>query len=158
MQKSKINATSISIAIRQTVAEWLRADTVQRVEQIGSGGCYDFADDVVKLLGFGGDERDITIVTEGFWKLDPDEEDARISWTADLDLWRKAGEPVPVDIPTEELEDLLGSATHIWFHVEGKHFDAEAPDGVDHALHLPFFSRQINGLRKELQERGTVLN
>jgi hypothetical protein len=94
-KKTMINAKTLSTAIRRTVAEWIRTGIVDGVEKIGSGGCYDFADDVIKLLGFDGDERDITMVTEDYWKPDPDEPDACISWTADLSLWRKAGEPVP---------------------------------------------------------------
>lgn len=32
---------------------------------------------------------------------------------------------------------------HVWTYVDGKHYDSEAPDGVDDWADLPFFARVV---------------
>jgi len=46
---------------------------------------------------------------------------------------------------TGEIDDLTvlqaGYGDHVWVEYNGRHYDAEAPTGVDEAFDLPFFAR-----------------
>jgi len=64
----------------------------------------------------------------------------------DLAKLRTIGEPVPDDVPTQTLAHELGSV-HYWLTYRERHYDAEAPRGVEHFLELPHFQRIIARLR-----------
>lgn len=67
-------------------------------------------------------------------------------------LW--ATGPIP---PTLSLDDLDAQARqmfdlykhHEWMVLEGKHFDAEAPEGADSMLQLPFFRRHLEYMQQQ---------
>lgn len=40
-------------------------------------------------------------------------------------------------------ESLIHWGIHVWINYKGKHYDAEAPGGVDHFLELPFWKRRL---------------
>lgn len=48
----------------------------------------------------------------------------------------------------------FGVGTHCWIHYEGRHFDAEAPGGVDNMFDLPFFRRIIGSWSLEGRPRS----
>lgn len=52
------------------------------------------------------------------------------------------------DLTWDELDCLSAAAefnggTHEWMHLDGRFYDAEAPDGVENFFELPFFDRAV---------------
>lgn len=137
--------------IREVGQEFIDKGMVKCLYDIGSGHCYNFVRAVFDRLesygtNYNWEKGPIRIVrTEDFWKDD---------FLASVRLLKRAGEQVPIDIPREEFEDLIGSATHEWMKFGRLYYDAEASEGVERFLDLPFFKRQIEGLRKKLAKKG----
>lgn len=122
----------ISRAIRELREEWIREGIVDSIHQIGMGQCYDFADELEeRLVDVPGIERR---ETEEWWK-EP--------FLADVEKLKASGEPLPRNLTDNEIELLLGAATHAWISWNGIHYDATAPEGKRHFLALPFFANQL---------------
>lgn len=142
----------ISAAIRTQTAEWLASGKVPNVRAIGNGWCYDFCEELYARLGF---EDDYVYEvgplekrqTEDWWmRISDDEAEC---FCADIPRLRAEGAPLPDDLDDRTLSGLIGAATHEWISFEGLHFDATAPEGVDHWLKMPFFANQIAGRQAE---------
>lgn len=148
-----ITPETLTATIRSVVADWLHSGQVTDCYAIGSGRCYDFADAVLEQLGLDPvwEEYETThgrlevMHTEDFWKSE---------WYIDLRALRRYGEVIPKDLPSKALASLLGRATHAWLKFQGRYYDAETPEGVGHILDMPFFKRQIDGLRADLKQRA----
>ena len=55
----------------------------------------------------------------------------------------------PVGLDWDDLDHISAfgnffSGTHVWIFANGRHYDAEAPEGVETPFDLPFFKRIIN--------------
>jgi hypothetical protein len=164
-----ITRETLAQAIRDQTAEWLADGTVATVREIGQGRCYDFAEAVMIRLGVGDEHEEgwmpedshgklVDCVTEEWWSrvLKDDGTDAGEAETFHADLKRliAEGAPLPPSIKADD-EDFawfLGSATHNWLVLDGRHHDASCPDGADHWLLMPFFSNQINAWLAERSE------
>lgn len=139
----------LTSAITTVTAEWLASGRVATVREIGDGHCYDFAEEVLRRLG----RRDL--YGHGYDPTKPSLQEARTEdfwfddFCADMALVRASGETIPDDIPESEVEDIIGSASHAWFVLEGRHYDATAPEGRDGFLQMPFFADQFAGWREE---------
>lgn len=48
----------------------------------------------------------------------------------------------------------FSAGTHEWIVMDGRHYDAEAPAGVDNPFDLPFFQRIVAAWREETTPRG----
>lgn len=143
---TRLTPSHLTAAIQETIREWIDNGTVPNVRTIGSGHCYDFAEDVMTRLGLHDDymwgRGPIEAKhTEDYWASE---------FSFDIKKLQDAGEPVPTDIPLKEFATRIGAATHEWLYFQGRHYDATAPEGVDHFLDIPFFKNQIEGLRAEL--------
>lgn len=145
MEKPDLTPDLLTATIKSVTADWLASGKITEVRYIGDGLCYDFAEEVHTRLGrhedrlYGRGDLE-TAETEDYWVDD---------FCFDLHALRRAGEIVPDDIPANEFATKIGSATHEWMRFQGKHYDATAPEGVDRFLDLPFFSDQVEGLRRE---------
>lgn len=137
-------------AIKVTLAEYIVSGDVTCAYEIGDGFCEDFANDVLAKFGIDALAElesaktgigPYTIGSDEFWSD---------TFYMDLTALRDIGEPIPDDLPADRVASLLGTATHIWIHMGGKHYDAMNPEGVEHFLQLSFFAAQLDGLRKEL--------
>lgn len=146
-------------AIRTLTAEWIEAGTVRDVREIGCGRCYDFAEAV--MLRMGSQEhgsgwmpedshgRLIDCVTDDWWRrvLTTEGADAGEAETFVIDLprLRRESAPLPecISDEDEEFAGFLGSLTHNWLVLDGRHHDATCPEGADHFLLMPFFADQI---------------
>lgn len=150
------------LAIR---SEWLASGEVADVRAIGQGRCYDFAEAVMLSLGntehgngwspSDSHERLIDCVTEDWWRriLDDHGNDAgeADAFVIDLARLRREGAPLPegVDDEDEDFASFLGSLTHDWLVLDGRHHDATCPEGADHFLLMPFFADQIHAYMSE---------
>lgn len=163
-----IDSVTLTEAIRALAAEWISSGRVPSIRSIGDGHCYDFAREAMARLGAGehgagwlpedSHGRLIDCVTEDWWRriLNDDGSDSgeADAFVADLARLRREGAPLPPDIEDDDQEfaGLLGSMTHNWLVLDGRHYDATCPEGSDHFLTMPFFADQISGW---LQERAT---
>lgn len=114
---------------------------------INAGYCTDFANDVQEELGREACER-LGVGELGIDNLmeHEDEEPTVMDRALLAEHW-------PAVVPPEGLDwdgvDALAAAagfscgTHVWLLCDGRHFDAEAPDGVDSPFDLPFFRRIV---------------
>lgn len=138
---SQITPQVLTKVIIQTRREFLDRGDVKCLTDVGDGHCENFVHAVFENLEpYGYDYRwDYEILgeldTSDFWADD---------FYADLDAMRRYGEDISTDIDQEELAHRLGGATHVWINYKGRHYDAEAPRGVDQFLELPFFQRYLN--------------
>jgi hypothetical protein len=156
-----IDSAALTEAIRTLGAEWVSSGRVPCIRSIGDGHCYEFARGVMDRLGV--DEhgagwlpedshgRLIDCVTEDWWSRlhDDDGSDAgeADAFVADLARLRREGAPLPdgIEDDDQEFADVLGSMTHNWLVLDGRHYDATCPEGVGHFLLMPFFADQVAG-------------
>lgn len=144
-----VTPEELTAAILATIKDFVgKKPRCKTVRDIGSGYCYDFVEAVFTRLGAA---EDYTHETGRFGiEKGYSEEFHSEDFVADLNILKSMGEKIPRDIPRRQLENLLGSATHEWIKLNGRHYDATAPHGVDRILDMPFFADQIEGLRKEI--------
>lgn len=143
----------MSATIRRVADEYVADGSVACLYDIGNGHCENFAYDVLdQLRDYGVDPHAMSdssgvqvYATEDFW-----EDDFYVS----TDRIRAAGETLPPNVPDEKLKQVLGGATHVWLKFQDRYYDAEAPEGVERFLELPFFARYI----EHLQQAGNTLS
>jgi hypothetical protein len=171
-RESVPTAAALTRAIMELREEWLASGEVPDVRAIGQGRCYDFAEAVMLRLGVDGHGRGwmpedshgrlIDCVTDDWWRrmLDDAGDDAGEAETFVMDLPRLRREGAPLsDIlkdDDEEYAAVLGSMTHDWLVLDGRHYDATCPEGADHFLLLPFFADQTSAYERERMASGTA--
>lgn len=133
-------ATGVPVLVRQVLAR--KPYCYMDVKNVlNNGFCSPFANAVLKLAREAGVEAK-KLSTPDFQK---ELEDPKGAWNVPLDngfegyYWNakaleKFGAP-PVDKALSEFH----LDYHAWAFANGKHYDAEAPDGVDSPWQLPFF-------------------
>ncbi|MGY3582267.1 hypothetical protein ACVIGB_000808 [Bradyrhizobium sp. USDA 4341] len=145
----------LSLAIRSTLQQWLSVGSALDGQQINSGAarggcCSDFASEVLKELGgvLVADRLGIETLDIGNFQVsDDDDVDGR---PLDRELLRRHWPKVipPGELDWGDLDRLSEDAgfsggTHVWLALNGRHYDAEAPEGVENFLELPFFQRVV---------------
>lgn len=127
----------ITSTIRKLISEWIAEGEVKNVYQIGSGQCYEFADELeYRLQKIPGVNR---AETEDWWIDD---------FSMDIGLLRRQCVELPKNINDNDLSYILGAATHAWITWNGLHFDATAPEGVACFTQMPFFADQISAFQQ----------
>lgn len=104
---------------RRTASDIIKAELLKSGEdpqEINNGGCQDFAEFVVEQLTESGDLHGLAVDMEWFDEIAGAERDLG------------------------ELYDD-GFPWHVWVYHRGRHYDAEAPDGVEDWKDLPFWRR-----------------
>lgn len=114
---------------------------------IGNGECENFIYDVLyQWIGNDWIHREgnefQTVETANF--LNQADDYAKIDWDWNLlkTYWNMS--PPPGVTPEQIKLVAQHEPTHIWLTVGTKHYDAEAPNGVNSFFELPFFKRWIN--------------
>lgn len=108
---------------------------------INNGWCIDFASDVVRYLG--GETDKLYIVCSYNFMIGedgvPEENDI---WDADMlkNYWKKVN---PTNNLTWKDINCIDFGYHEWIYFDGKHYDAECPEGVDNFFYLPLFQKYI---------------
>lgn len=160
--REAVDSSALTEAIRTLAAEWISSGQVSCVRSIGNGQCYEFARGVMERLrqgehGAGWMPEDshgrlIDCVTEDWWSRIVDDDGIDIGeaepFTMDIARLRAEGAPLPEGIADEDddFARILGSMTHDWIVLDGKHYDATCPDGASHFLLMPFFADQISAI------------
>jgi hypothetical protein len=135
--------------IRQLVTEYAQKGV--SVEKIGSGWCEDFANNVLERwigpdwVHQDGKGKFDCLETDGFYKYNENYDPLDWDWKLLKQYW---GVSPPKGMSRSQLKKMIG-ANHVWIATGGKHYDAEAPDGVHSFFDLPFFLRWIAGIKAE---------
>lgn len=118
---------------------------------INNGLCEDFAQDVIEKMG-GYNDNLFEVAGDMFFNM-RDPEFALENWSdtleTDYGVWgvnllKKWGYP-----PNVNLEDVDDELNHTWIYYNGKHYDAEAPNGVRKWYDLPLNKLFFNQYRKD---------
>jgi hypothetical protein len=131
---SEDRSNILSQLIRLTRYEYVKKGWACSYENINEGLCEDFAHEIRREFR----SEDIQIIcTRDFYT-------GAMTDSFDLSLLLKQG-PIPDDFVKVDLSSLF-NLYHVWLKYGTKHYDAEAPEGVECLLDLPFFGlhRGIN--------------
>lgn len=126
----------ISQVVRDTAARYLAEEGIEAIEDINNGLCDEFANDVCEAvdgampLGF----EEFKIGADG----DPAGDDL-----FDMNVLNAFGISLPQGHTPETIE-RVSFGGHVWIYLDGKHFDAECPEGVDSFFDLPFSRRYLD--------------
>lgn len=127
-------------AIKNKVAEYLQQGHAPNEFRINNGLCEDFAEEVVDELG-GETDDFFTIWGIELTKVGSDGFADQQNW--DRELVQRIS---PKSHPTHNLtwDDVDGDIpNHCWIVLNGRHYDAECPEGVDNLFDLPICRRTI---------------
>lgn len=115
------------------------------ISDINNGMCVEFAEEVIENLGGETDNLYLLHSDEFYDEFSEDNFDNPIltdSGDWNKDALEKYGYP-PI-----ELSSLIHGLTHHqWIYFNGKHYDAENPNGSDKWFELPIFKRMIKKVK-----------
>lgn len=150
-----MNRSRLSSAIEATLKAWLASGKAVSAAEVNSGAapggcCSDFAKAVISCLG-GSDEADaMDVMLLGLDNLQVVDPDDRIGRPFDRLLLERGWPEIrpPGSLSWDDLDQLSEDAsfsglTHTWLTKGRRHYDAEAPDGVENLFDLPFFQRAV---------------
>jgi hypothetical protein len=138
---------NITKLIKQTSKKYREENSCTNWD-INNGLCDDFANEVIREMG-GYSENLYELSGDMFFNYrDPDF--AKENWDniieTEYGVWSKDmlefwGYP-PIDI-----NNLNDEINHVWIYHNGKHYDAEAPNGVEKWYNLPLIKKLFNGFK-----------
>lgn len=132
---------NISDVIKEVAAEFMYENQCS-LKDINSGMCPEFADEVIERMGGYSDNLDCGHVDQ-FYDEFGDQETGwneirtknGATWSKDM-LDKYGYPPIPLD------DFHMGH--HQWIIYNGRHYDAETPNGVKTPWELLFYKRQIH--------------
>jgi len=133
MVKSKPTHEQLMEAIIDLRERWIADGEAPSAYEINNGLCEDFAQAVVDR--FGGETDGLQII----WGDNLSVDGEGYEWDVDLLREHWAG-----SAPTHGLDwaDIRGDIpAHAWIVLDGRHYDAECPEGVDNLFELPLVRR-----------------
>lgn len=113
--------------------------------QINNGLCVEFAEDLLDQLGGYGPET-YELHTDNFFNLMGDKGSTAAFKDENGKYYFENYGVFPSDLDPDGFYDV---GVHVWLYHQGKHYDAEAPNGVTNFLDLPLFKRAINRYRRK---------
>ena len=144
-----LSDNNITKIIKQTAKEF-QEDNNCSLWDINNGLCADFSGVVIEKMG-GSNENLFELSGDMFFSV-IDSDFAKENWSDimetkygvwSLKMLKHWGTPLNVDL-TKVDDDIA----HVWIYFNGKHYDAEAPNGVDKWFEIPlikkFFKRYEN--------------
>jgi len=118
----------IPIAILNLIQDYKSWGIPLRV--INTGHCLDFAEEIMRRLKLPSDS--FTFMENYYGEED-----------IEFPLSRLPEVLPPSHAQDNDLRLFLSTMTHVWITYKGRHYDAEAPYGVDHVWELPLIKRLI---------------
>lgn len=116
--------------------------------QINNGLCVEFAEDLLDQLGGYGPET-YELHTDNFFNLMGDKGSTAAFKDENGKYYFENYGVFPSDLDPDGFYDV---GVHVWLYHQGKHYDAEAPNGVTNFLDLPLFKRAISRYRRKRLE------
>lgn len=144
-EKKEIISTTLTDIINNTILNW-KTNKKMSTKQINDGYCMNFAEDVVNKIGFensnGGFHR---VYSEYLYDYDNlgfyDGE--QIFDDGNLVKWNKTSVNQYGGLPKINNIEEYEPDTHVWLYLNGKHYDAENPNGVNKWYELNFYKRDL---------------
>jgi len=147
---AKNKTKSITDVINHFIKKYTKKHTCTTWD-INNGLCSDFANDVIAAMGDKGYE-----LTDDMFFNTRDLEFARENWGEVIETKYGVWSKKMLDLygyPSVPLENIKEEASHAWIFYNGKHYDAEAPQGVDKWYDLPLMKKWLSEF-----ERNETLN
>jgi len=144
-----LNEQNITQIIRQTSKEYQKENKCS-LWDINNGLCNEFAQSVIERMG-GYSDNLYELAGDMFFAY-RDPEFAKENWDNVLeteygvwgiDLLKYWGYP-----PNVDLNMVNDELNHTWIYFNGKHYDAEAPNGVEKWYDLPLNKKFFNRFKK----------
>ncbi len=140
---------NISQIIKNTTEEF-RLENECSVWDINNGLCSEFAEAVIEKMG--GTNNNLYELSGDMFFAFRDPEYAKNAWgniietkygVWSVELLKYYGYP-----PNIDLNLVNDEINHTWIYFNGKHYDAEVPNGVDKWYELPLISEFFSGFNK----------
>jgi hypothetical protein len=142
----------LSKTILQVRSEWIDGTTFD-VSDINCGAhpngcCSDFVSTVYATFGGAKEVYELGISEVGIDGFMTDRGDGCLSFDRSLLAMHWPAVMPPGDLTWDDMDALsedagFNAGTHEWMVLEGRHYDAECPEGVDSFFDLPFFRRVV---------------
>lgn len=132
----------IGEAIRHLRNHYVEIEELPDIRSINNGLCVTFAEEIEYMVD--GAEH----TSNDFFVVNMDE-----GWNGngcdkwDVKLLLEANSLPPAPYTMETANQIQGY--HRWIQFNGKHYDAECPDGVVNFFELPFFKRWLEAIHEE---------
>lgn len=150
LELEEINEKNITSIIVEMITEYQK-EFNETPFDINNGHCDIFAEDVIEKMG-GYSDNLYTLSDDMIFNM-RDIEMAEENWTGKLiktkyAIWSEnmlnmyGYPPIP-------LEDINEEGSHVWIYYNGKHYDAECPEGVKNWCSLPIFRKLFESIKKE---------
>lgn len=140
---------NITETIEKLSKKYILDGEAETIEEINRGLCEGFASDIealhpeVTILAV----EEVMVGDDG----DPSGND-RFDWRLLKEHWSTTP---PKGLSHEDIDTMVIGG-HFWISHEGKHYDAECPDGVKSFFDLPYFQRQIEAqISDDLMKKST---
>jgi hypothetical protein len=130
---TKPTPAQLTEAIKALAAKWIAEGEAPSAYEINNGLCEDFAQAVIGQ--FGGETDGLSM----YWGDELSADGEGYEWDVEL-----LSEHYPASKPTHGLDwaDIRGDIpNHAWIILDGRHYDAECPEGVDNLFELPLVRR-----------------
>lgn len=125
-------ARKVAVIINRTIEEFISSGNGYRTPyDINNGGCEEFVQVLLVKLG-GETDRTFILASDMF---------------GDYGILQRNFKSVYGNLPAKVKRDVnLGG--HLWVYHNGRHYDAEAPEGVKNFLHLPILKKAVDKAAK----------
>lgn len=151
IQTMRITPATLSRAIERTVSDFMESGEYATVADINEGSCDLFAEAILVGRGFDfvmmGDAEDAGLEELDMESLLVDDAGGSpFDQAAIKERWPWIEPPEGVewdDLDRLSRDEHFEASAHVFLHMGGRFYDAEAPDGVDSFLDLGFFRRRI---------------
>jgi hypothetical protein len=147
-----VQPSALTAAILAVRGELVSTGRYASFQAINAGYCTDFCNDVTDRLGVPADAHEpFEVGIDNLMECE-DDEPTVMDRALLAAHWPKI-QP-PEGLTWDEVDQLASDAgfsagTHVWLCLDGRHYDAEAPEGVDNPFDLPFFQRVVGSWLEE---------
>lgn len=138
--------SKVSDIVKSLIENYKSEFDIQSPYDINNGLCVEFSEELIELLG-GENDKQFILSTDMFQTFDVDM--AREFWTGGLIIsddgshaWSKKLLDLygwPKGYNTKNISSITMIADHQWVYKDGKHYDAESPNGVKNWFELQIF-------------------
>ena len=144
---------SITDRIRQLRDEYVQTLSLDGYRYINEGECLSFAEDLFADYPDGEILHDTTFL-DALVEPENVEEETGMGYDADRYglFFVNAGLPNCEHYeskPPLDYRKVFSLPCHHWLYLQGKHYDAECPEGVDNFFQLPCFVREMQHYLRE---------
>lgn len=137
--------TPISTIVTAVRDRYIESGAANTPEQLNNGYCVNIAEDLEMIIKSITTTGKITMLTTDDLIKETDAEDGWVSGgfdTYDLNQCLMYDSPPPFNLSGEQLGKII-TGYHAWIYADGKHYDAECPEGVGNLFDLPIHKRAI---------------